>query len=186
MSFIIFIIVFAVFVIILFINMSVNLKKDAKNKQKTIDKLEAIGYKISRNITTADGNIVCIDQENRKLIKVSKTNTLVVGFDEIISSEIIENGITVSKNSIGGAVAGGILAGGVGAIIGSGMGSKSQSRTTHVELLITVNDLLNPNIRMTLYNGDGKMSSMSESARRTAEEWNSIMKVILNQKSLAV
>jgi len=40
-------------------------------------------------------------------------------FSDIIDVKLYENGTTVQKASIGGALVGGVLAGGVGAIVGS-------------------------------------------------------------------
>ena len=65
---------------------------------------------------------------------------ILILFKDILSVEIIEDGVSVTRTSrrsqLGGALVGGVLAGGVGAIIGGTSGGKTTS-----ENIIKVNDI---------------------------------------------
>ncbi|QTB24557.1 SHOCT domain-containing protein [Lysinibacillus sphaericus] len=74
---------------------------------------------------------------------------ILMPFKDILSIEIMVDGVSVTKTSrgsqVGGALVGGLLAGGVGAIIGGTSGSKTTTEDIkQINLLITVNDIQNP------------------------------------------
>lgn len=80
--------------------------------------------------------------ENNKIWGVPCFSThIFFTYDDIVSFELIENGNAVTKGGIGGAVVGGALFGGVGAVVGSVAGKKktSQEITQYCIKIITRN-----------------------------------------------
>lgn len=80
-------------------------------------------------------------------------------FKDILSSEIVEDGHSVTKTSrtsqIGGALLGGIVFGGAGAIIGGLSGkTKTHNSVTRIDVLITVNDPKSPILTINLIDID--------------------------------
>lgn len=65
-----------------------------------------------------------LDENNRLWKAPCFSPTLVFSYDEVISYELLQDGETVTKGGLGSAVVGGALFGGVGAIVGSNVGSK--------------------------------------------------------------
>lgn len=85
-----------------------------------------------------------------------------------------------------GALIGGAIAGGVGAIIGSQTNKKGKTMIKTIVLSIVVEDIKNPIINMPVlnsvdgYKSDGQMIAM---ARTIAQRWDAIFKIILKQNS---
>lgn len=81
------------------------------------------------NETDSVGLYLKIDDNNKTwIVPIKKNyverNVTVFNFDEIIDYELIEDGETISKGGLGGAVVGGALLGGVGAAVGGVTGKK--------------------------------------------------------------
>lgn len=97
-------------------------KKEWRKKPASLD-----GFTPSQKVMDNDGNSgIAVDEGRKKvcLIKQSMGNIDldVLTYRDILSSEIFENGVTITKtargNQLGGALIGGLALGGVGAIIG--------------------------------------------------------------------
>ncbi|WP_286926644.1 MULTISPECIES: hypothetical protein [Lysinibacillus] len=113
---------------------------------------------------------------------------ILIPFKDILSVEIIEDGVSVTRTSrsskLGGELVG-VLAGGVGAIIGGTSGSKTTTENIkQINLLITVNDIHNPiytinffssNVDSTLQNTNHKDAIM------VCKEWYSILTHIIKK-----
>ncbi len=67
-------------------------------------------------------------------------NFPVFRFDEIAEFHLDEDGETITKGGLGGAVVGGILAGGVGAIVGSTVGKKSKTEVTSMVVHVSLSN----------------------------------------------
>lgn len=70
-------------------------------------------------------------------------------FNDLVESEIVEDGVSTSKTSrasqFKGLVVGGAIAGGVGAVVGGLSGQKvNEERVKKVDLRLIINDLHNP------------------------------------------
>ena len=78
------------------------------------------------------------------------TQTYVYNFDNIVNVEIEIDGNSVASPSIGGAIIGGVLFGGAGAIIGSSNKTVNQ-KIKNIALKIYVDDLKNPYHRLLFY-----------------------------------
>ncbi|MEI7834052.1 MAG: hypothetical protein WCJ56_12755 [bacterium] len=93
------------------------------------------------------------DEQRKKVCLIENTygtiKARVVNYKDLLSSEIHEDGQTIMRTSrssqIGGAIVGGVLLGGVGAVIG-GLSGKTVSadKVRRIEVLITVNDTAQP------------------------------------------
>lgn len=112
---------------------------------------------------------------------------ILIPFKDILSIEIMVDGVSVTKTSrgsqLGGALVGGVLAGGVGAIIGGTSGSKTTTEDIkQINLLITVNDIHNPiyivnffsaNVDTAVHNTNHKDAMM------VCKEWYGILTHII-------
>lgn len=106
--------------------------------------------------------------------------------DDILQVELFEGGnsVTSSSRSIGGAVVGGALFGGVGAIVG-GLGSSTKSSETvnKIEIRLVVNDKTNPIYDIDFLSGEidkNKLSSIYESISKQARTWYGYFEVMIN------
>lgn len=91
-----------------------------------------------------------VDEPNRKWLIPDGTggkikNPTVYSYDDVVDYELLEDGNSIAKGGIGGAVAGGLLFGGVGAIVGGTTGKKkTKSTCTSLKLKITLNSMEHP------------------------------------------
>ena len=99
---------------------------------------------------------VKIDENSEKVAYISKDGSRVFSYDDIISVELQESGQTVSQKSttrtIGGAVLGGVLAGGAGAIIGGLSGASTERRkVSSIVVKVTLRDVSNPTVNIVCF-----------------------------------
>ncbi len=99
---------------------------------------------------------VKIDENSEKVAYISKNGSRVFSYDDIISVELQESGNTVSQKSttrtIGGAVLGGVLAGGAGAIVGGLSGSSTQRRKiSSIIVKVTLRDVTDPTVNIVCF-----------------------------------
>lgn len=99
---------------------------------------------------------VSIDEANEKVAYISKEGTKVFSFEDIISVELLESGVTVSKKStsrtIGGALVGGVLAGGAGMVVGGLSGSSRERRkVSSIIVKVTLRDVSNPSVNIVCF-----------------------------------
>ena len=99
---------------------------------------------------------VKIDENNEKVAYISKNGSRVFSYDDIIKVELQENGQTVSQKSttrtIGGAILGGVLAGGAGAIVGGLSGASTQRRkVTSIVVKVTLRDVADPTVNIVCF-----------------------------------
>jgi hypothetical protein len=129
-------------------------KKDIEsmnNILSNLDNFNTTEYVVDFTNTRAlaldkNSNSICLIDTKCLL---QKTVTRYFNYKDLISSEIIKHGETVSKTSrssqIAGAIAGGLVFGGVGAVIGGLSGKRKTSTKMYaVSLRIIVNDKENP------------------------------------------
>lgn len=99
---------------------------------------------------------VKIDENNEKVAYISKNGSRVFSYDDIIKVELQESGQTVSQKSttrtIGGAVLGGVLAGGAGAVVGGLSGASTQRRkVTSIVVKVTLRDVAIPTVNIVCF-----------------------------------
>jgi len=116
-------------------------------------------------------------------------------FNDVLSSELIQDNNVISKKStirtIGGVIAGGVIAGGVGAILG-GLSGKSHvsSKVKSVEVLLTIKSLSHPIIRFRFFDsitdaGQKEVYTNNPNysiAYKSALEWQSVFSIIIDQE----
>ena len=134
---------------------------------------------------------IAVDTRNKQ-IRILRGHGLLltmIPYRDVLSSEIIEDGETVTKTSrgsqIGGALIGGLALGGVGAIIGGLSGStKSAEKISKVALMVTINEVSNPvHYVMLLDEGNGctKSGDVYKQAMGKAQLWHGKMQVLIRQ-----
>lgn len=109
-------------------------------------------------------------------------------YKDILESEVIIDGETVIKTSrssqVGGAILGGMLAGGAGAIIGGLSGkTSSKEKVKKIQLKVIVNDTKNPLQIITLLSEPTSIDRSSEKfikANNDVMHWHSLFKVIID------
>jgi hypothetical protein len=112
----------------------------------------------------------------------------VFNYNEILQSEILEDGATITTTSrrsqLGGALLGGVLAGGVGAVIGGLSGSQSSSQEVKkIQLQVVVNDTKKSFYRITfmsLENGVKKDMSVYKLANKNVTHWHNLISYLIN------
>ena len=110
-------------------------------------------------------------------------NPKIYKFEDIVEYELLEDGDSITKGGLGGAIAGGLLLGGVGAIVG-GVAGKRKSKTVINSLVvkITVNNFQNPAVFINLIQTSTKSNSfIYKSAYQAAQQIMSTLVLIQNQ-----
>lgn len=122
--------------------------------------------------------------ENNQLWKVPCFSpTLVFPYSDIVGYELLQDGVTVTKGSVGGAIVGGALFGGVGAIVGSGMGSKTKQEINEYRIKIITKNICYPEVFINFLT-TGKVKSDSilyKTHSGNAQHILSLLTIITNQ-----
>lgn len=118
-----------------------------------------------------------LEDNSEKIFKYLKA-------DDILQVELFEGGnsVTSSSRSIGGAVVGGALFGGVGAIVG-GLGSSTKSSETvnKIQIRLVVNDKTNPIYDIDFLSIEiDKNELLFESISKQARTWYGYFEVMIN------
>lgn len=149
-------------------------------------------FSASKEIMGKDGfSGIAVDVSRKKicLIKLDGINTKhrVIDYHNIVSSEIIEDGTSVTKTSrtsqVGGAIIGGLAFGGVGALVGGLTGAKKTSdKVNNIDLQIIVNDPLDPLHKINFLNlPTGKHSILYKEAIDKAKNWHATVEILIKQ-----
>lgn len=121
------------------------------------DELKALGITINKCSLSlkAYGDYAFItDDVNEFIVIVKPAIIQVLRYTDIVSISYEENGNNVYNKSLGGAVAGGLLFGGVGAIVGSNTEKVTQNReVSSMSIKILLKSTSNSTIFLTIYNG---------------------------------
>ena len=148
--------IFLIFLIFFIVGVAFICGTIISKKQEAMDKeLEGLSnFSATQKIMGNDGNTgFAIDEKNKKICLIEYTNqnvtTRIFPYKDLLSSEIIENGTTITKvirsSQISSAVIGGLAFGSVGAVI-SGLSGKTNTlgRVKRIDLKLTVNDIKKP------------------------------------------
>jgi hypothetical protein len=190
-----------ILVIVIAVYISTNIEKKNQqiakvNEGKFRDILNDKNLQSDQIIFTAhnkSSNCLSVDENNEKLsFGYAENNVLKTreyNFSDIVGFEVQIDDQKTGKLSVGGAIVGGVLAGGVGAIIG-GTSGKGKTKINTMHLLITVNSISNPLIKFSIlkpsidgkgYNNDNFMVRKSA---EIAEKWTGIFAVILKKSTV--
>lgn len=137
---------------------------------------------------------IFIDGDRKKVALIKHLpdfDPRVFGFKDLLGVEVVENDVTVvvtktSRSSqLGGALMGGVLFGGVGAMVGGLSGKKvstSRGRIKAVQLRVLVNDTVQP-----LFTVDFLGTEVAENdiryrkASEQAHHWHDVIKVLIHR-----
>jgi hypothetical protein len=152
-------------------------------------------FTATQQVMSENGNTgLAFDEERKKLCLIRQgsggTTNKVIGYESVIASEIFEDGAavtrTVRSSQVGGAVVGGLLLGGVGALVG-GLSGKTQTtnKSKRVELRLTINDTVTPIhdvgfLSMEVMRG----SFMHKQAMEQARHWHALIEVLIKRADM--
>lgn len=189
MSFWLFILVIVITLIIVYFGSS-NKAKERKEKQDSFIKEQECNGVVLSNKTNIENGIIAIDKNREKIVyiddKGNSLNKKEFSFSDIISCELIKDGATIYKKSttrtIGGAIIGGALSGGVGAIIGGLSGSsKEKEKINSIDIKINLRDIDNPSFKFKFFEYKGSRMFLNESIE-SAEEWKDRIAAIIDME----
>lgn len=189
-------IVIGTFVLFFVIDIS-NAQTIRKDKLKAMEDylLELPDFTATQKfIEESGGSGLAIDETQKKVCLIGNEDQgpsgRIMTYRDILSSEIFENGTSVSKTSrssqIGGALIGGLALGGAGMVIGGLSGkSKSTEKVSRVDLRITVNDTKKPIHDIAFMNIGGlsckKGSPVYKEAMNNARHWHGLIDVVIKR-----
>jgi hypothetical protein len=169
-------------------------EKRIEKQHETVERLQRLpNYKSSQEYTSVDGDVtLSIDETNKKIsfVSLNSYKDKVYSYHDILKSEILTDGVSVTSTNrgsqLGGALLGGLLAGGVGALIGGLSGSTtSQEKVKKVELNIIVNDTVNPIHKIVFlesyFSGYAKDSQEYKDGYNTAYHCHQLIGVLIRQ-----
>ena len=140
----------------------------------------------SFNPTKKIGNYIEFDDNKKQWLipdgfARTKVNPKVYNYKDIIEFELLEDGESITKGGLGRAVAGGVLLGGVGAIVGGVTGNrKTNSIVNSLKIKITLNDINNPNVYISLIKiKTPTNSSIYKKSYKFAQDILSVLSIIV-------
>ena len=149
-------------------------------------------FSVSQKVMGEDGNSgIAVDEISEKVCLIAQgTRGIeldVLSYRDILSSEIYEDGETITKTARGsqlaGALIGGLALGGVGAIIGGLSGKTTSSgKVNKIDLRITVNSTENPIHDINFMNVEGKKNGLIyNAAMEQVRHWHGVMEVLIKR-----
>jgi len=181
-----FIVFIGLIVFAIFINLG-----EQKRKEKVKEYYKSIpenlpNFKVDKQYINKDAFCMialCIEQKKIVLARVSNEFEIKqsgdrdfipnrsLSFNQILKTEIIIDGETVSTKSGGGALTGALLFGVVGAVVGSNLTkTKTKQKIKKVSLKLILNDILDPSYELVFYQ-QGKSRQKVEIALNECETW---------------
>lgn len=157
----IWLILISIFIVFLYLGYLNNKKLEEQKKQRGKElrqKLQAIdNLTITKKITGIDNTyVLAVDQENQNVIFLTENTKKIFPFNQLICVEVIEDNTVISQKSslrtIGGAVVGGVIAGGAGAIVGGLSGDSQQNKkVSKVQVKLKLRDIKNPSFTIDCF-----------------------------------
>jgi hypothetical protein len=122
---------------------------------------------------------IAIDDQSKQVCLIKGESLRLIRYGDIIESEIIAGGDTVTKTSrasqLAGAAVGGLLLGGVGAVIGGVSGKKVTSHDVKdVWLKLLINDTSDPVHVIDFIEGVGVDRTVAKIALQEAKNWHDL------------
>jgi hypothetical protein len=164
---------------------------NTNQKKKTMeDAIKALPeFSVSQQIMSCDGSSgIAVDQGRKKICLIANTmstSNRIVSYKDILSVELFEDGDSITKTSrssqVGGALVGGLLLGGAGAIIGGLSGkTRTSDKVKQIDLRIIVNDPNTPLHDIKFLNLESKKDSVIyKNAMQSARHWHGVLEVLI-------
>ncbi len=135
---------------------------------------------------------LAIDEQRKKvcLIDNSQKQFRIISYKDLLSSEIFEDGATITKtmrgSQIAGAIIGNIAFGSVGTIIGGLSGKTKSTRTvSKIDLRLIVNDTKQPIFDITFLNKETKKDEpIYQQALQTARQCHGLVEVLIKRADM--
>jgi hypothetical protein len=166
-------------------------KEKVTNNEKQIkDLIQNEGFTYDNVLFTPLNRSSLSFNESLKEIYFSDLNEVKkYSFSDILESRIEENGESIIRTSrssqVGGAILGGILAGGVGAVVGGLSGEqKSETKVKSLDLVITIDDTKQPIHKVNLLKNSIGVSPTKKiyiDAKEKAEHWHGLISVFIRR-----
>ena len=165
----------------------------SSKKTSMVIKLSAQSdFSPSHKVMGEDGNSgIAVDEGRKKVCLINKhvvgSELDILSYRDILSSEVFEDGETVTKTArvsqLGGTLIGGLVLGGVGAVIGGLTGKKiSSGKVKKIDLRITVNRTKNPIHDINFMDVECKKGGyLYNQAMKKARHWHGVMEVLINR-----
>lgn len=169
-----------------------------KSKEVMAAKIKAIpNFTPSQSFMGVDGKTgFAIDEQRAILCLISKAgefvSTRLVPYADIVSVELTEDGSSITKTSrssqLGGALVGGVLLGGVGAVVGALTGStKTSQKIKNVDLRVVIDDTKSPLHNVSFQNVEGARGGLIHNAALIqARHWNGLFDVVIRRADQAL
>lgn len=165
----------------------IQLEKEHK-VANVLNSIEDFDY--SHKYVDQNYNVVLAIDESRNKLCIIDSSVRVFSPNEILEVEAIEDEIQVMKTSRGsqvaGAIVGGVLLGGVGAIIGglSGQRTTSSDKVKRVYIKLVVNDMERPYVTVDFLNEKLELSKTNVKAVKAIQDvnhWHSLISVLIKR-----
>ncbi|EHQ25284.1 hypothetical protein [Mucilaginibacter paludis] len=166
---------FFLVVVVLIVTQGLKKGKDNKLAKQQFENLASgiPGFKTDKSFTHQNGAcFIALDNSSKRLILAKKLSNAdmmmaklhnkvnpvlishtVVNYDDVIKTEIIADGQTVSSKSISRALVGGLMFGVAGAVVGGTSGTTTFSKNVNsITLKLLINDVLNPSYELPFFN----------------------------------
>lgn len=154
-------------------------------------KIKSLNQNLGISVNSETHEVLFWDVKSYNIYPYFNLNTLKLKYSDIISSEILEDGISTTKTNrisqIGNAIVGGALLGGIGVIVGglSGKQETSKSIATSLSLKITTNNIQSPIYIITFLDKPTiKTNNNYQKALQNITHWHGVFDAIINQANL--
>lgn len=185
-----------VFIVKLIVGIVYKIRRSASFERMSsyiLNKLKEIDY--SKNFICFDdtgyyNKALVIDDASKKICILNQANKKIksklYSFSEVVSSQISENGTTVTETSLDNAIVGGVLFGKTGAVVGGLTGRKSTSnRVNDISLNIIINDKKDPFHKFIFARCPGEGMSKTDKVYlkglNDINHWHSILCLIIEE-----
>lgn len=152
------------------------------------DEMKSLGVDVknsSPSLKAYNDYAFITDDVNQFVAIVTPTKIHVHKYSDIVSISYQENGSNVYNKSIGGAVVGGLLFGGVGAIVGGNTAKATQNKEIKtMSIKILLNSTSNSNIILSIYKVDVENAALQTKKDVDRLHYEDLMKEVSGIKDI--
>jgi hypothetical protein len=181
-----------IFIIAVIVVIAVVIQMNKAGRRTAMRKRLALipGFRPTRQHYSADARTgIAVDEGSRRIcLMACQAAPRVVAFTDVAGAEIEQDGCSVTTTSrtsqLGGALAGGLLFGGLGAVVGGLSGARgTRQKVRRIDLRVLINDLASPVHVVNFLDIETKSDSLIyRQAFQAASEWHALLNVILRQQ----